>query len=218
VVALLRQRSFGAVLRVAVVLALGLGHSIVVPAQAQDSEPLVARYRVTIIGTSPHDSGAVREQEWVFIRQADCIEIDKGETGEVWRRQPNGVVSLQRVLHSQQRVIDYSAGELAALGVQVDWSALELFSVAADGITAERDATAQLPVRWAQPLGSHAAVQFELIDWRRGAPPDVATLGERSASYLHIDAADFGDMPYDPAVRAAESMDVRAGWRLVHRH
>lgn len=213
-----RQRRFGSVWRVAVVLVLGMGHPIVVPAQAQDPEPLVARYRVTIVGLSPNDSGAVREQEWVFVREADRIAIDKGATEEVWRRQPNGTVSMQRVLHAQQRVIDYSAGELAALGVQVDWAALEQLEVARDGIAAERDATARLPVRWTQRLSLHTAARFELIDWQRGAPPAAARLGERSAGYLHIDAADFGDMPYDPAVRAAEAMDVRAGWRQVHRH
>jgi hypothetical protein len=195
-----------------------MGHPIVVPAQAKDPEPLVARYRVSIVGLSPNDSGAVREQEWIFIRQADRVAINKGETEEVWRRQPNGAVSLQRVLHAQQRVIDYSAGELAALGVQVEWSALEQLSIAADGIAAERDATTQLPVRWTQRLGLRAAARFELIDWQRGTPTARSLSGERSAGYLHIDAADFGDMPYDPAVRAAEAMDVRAGWRQVHRH
>jgi hypothetical protein len=213
-----RQRRFGTVWRVAVVLAIVMAHPTVVPAQANDPEPLVARYRVTVVGLSANDSGAVREQEWVFARQPDRVAIDKGETEEVWRRQPNGAVSLQRVLHAQQRVIDYSAGELAALGVEVDWSALERWSVAGDGIAAERDATVQLPVRWAQRIGPHAAARFELIDWQRGTQTNRSLSGERSAGYLHIDAADFGDMPYDPAVRAAEAMDVRAGWRQVHRH
>ena len=213
-----RQRRFGTVWRVAVVLAIVMAHPTVVPAQANDPEPLVARYRVTVVGLSANDSGAVREQEWVFARQPDRVAIDKGETEEVWRRQPNGAVSLQRVLHAQQRVIDYSAGELAALGVEVDWSALERWSVAGDGIAAERDATVQLPVRWAQRIGPHAAARFELIDWQRGTQTNRSLSDERSAGYLHIDAADFGDMPYDPAVRAAEAMDVRAGWRQVHRH
>ncbi|WP_309624744.1 hypothetical protein [Methylibium sp.] len=40
----------------------------------------------------------------------------------------------------------------------------------------------------------------------------------RAADYLRIDAADFGDMEYDPIVRKAEAMDVKAGWRVAHRH
>ena len=42
--------------------------------------------------------------------------------------------------------------------------------------------------------------------------------GARSADYLRIDAADFGDMEYDPVVRKAEAIDIRAGWRSAHAH
>jgi hypothetical protein len=40
----------------------------------------------------------------------------------------------------------------------------------------------------------------------------------KSAHYLHIDAADFGDMDYDPVVRKAEALDTRLGWRASHKH
>ncbi|GAP34226.1 hypothetical protein ISF6_4005 [Piscinibacter sakaiensis] len=43
-------------------------------------------------------------------------------------------------------------------------------------------------------------------------------MGQRSADYLRLDAADFGDMDYDPVVRKAEALDIRLGWRTAHHH
>ena len=84
---------------------------------------------------------------------------------------------------------------------------------------AEWDDALDLPTRIVQRVNAHTQVQFELLESAATAPSDWVAPGSRSADYLHIDAADFGDMAYDPAVRAAEALDVQAGWRQHgHRH
>ena len=193
--------------------------------------PVVARYRVTLIepAATPRDA-----QDWTFVREANRIAIGKGNVEELWLRAPNGSISLQRVFHDEQRVIDYPAGELRALGVAADWAALASFvdpqadrsrcPAATNANTADPDpvcawnADAQLPAHWTQTLPRGASVRYVLIGWLRTAPPDWPMPGVRGADYLHIDAADFGDMPYDPAVRKAEALDIRAGWRGSHGH
>ena len=34
-------------------------------------------------------------------------------------------------------------------------------------------------------------------------------VGEKAAHYLHLDAADFGDMDGEPVVRKSEALDMR---------
>jgi hypothetical protein len=48
--------------------------------------------------------------------------------------------------------------------------------------------------------------------------PNWPEIGVKSAHYLHLDAADFGDMDYDPVVRKSEALDMRLGWRASHKH
>ena len=180
--------------------------------------PLVARYRVTLTEPSATEGHQTRQQEWTFVRGVNRIALSKGNIDEIWQRQPNGSISLQRVFHDLQRVIDYPAGELTTLGIQVDWTALSSFTDPRDRAQTEWKAALQLPTRMTRALPRGARVVYELIDCK----PELSAVGSRpavsSAEYLHIDAADFGDMAYDPAVRRAEALDVRAGWRSVHEH
>lgn len=176
---------------------------------------MAARYRVSVDSAG----SPVHEQPWVFVREPGRVAINKGDTEEIWQRLPHGGVTLQRVLHRQQRVIDYSAGELAALHVEVDWTALSrMASPEPAASTAWNDAL-QLPEHITQRVNGHTQVRIDLLEWSSTAPSDWMLPGSRSADYAHIDAADFGDMAYDPAVRAAEVLDVQAGWRQHgHRH
>jgi len=48
--------------------------------------------------------------------------------------------------------------------------------------------------------------------------PLITLVGDTSANYWHQDAADFGDMDYDPVVRKSEALDMRLGWRASHKH
>ena len=188
-------------------------------AGAAADAPLAARYRVVVIAGVDPSASVVRQQEWVFWRQVDMVAINKGSTEEIWQRDAHGRITLQRVLHAQRTVVDYSAGELAALGIEVDWAELSRFGSTRGGSGVEWDDSLNLPARLTQVINDHMLVRFDLLESRSGAPADWDLPGGRSAGYARIDAADFGDMAYDPAVRAAESLDVRAGWRpAAHRH
>jgi len=191
----------------------------VTEAGAGTDAPLAAKYRVTVIAGSDASGSVVRQQEWVFWRQADTVAINKGSTEEIWQRDAHGRISLQRVLRAQRTVVDYSAGELAALGIEVNWSELYRFGSAAGTAGVEWDDSLNLPARFTQLINERALVRFDLLESRAGAPADWDLPGHRSAGYAQLDAADFGDMAYDPAVKVAESLDVRAGWRqAAHRH
>lgn len=203
----------------ALALALACGGVLAQTPTAAADAPLAARYRVVVIAGSNASGSVVRQQEWVFCRQADTVAIHKGGTEEIWQRDVRGRISLQRVLHAQRTVVDYSAGELATLGVAVDWSELSRFGSTRGAAGVDWDDSLNLPARLTQVIDSRTLVRFDLLESRAGAPADWDLPGHRSAGYARIDAADFGDMAYDPAVKAAESLDVRAGWRqAAHRH
>ena len=188
------------------------------PSPGTEFPSVAARYRISVDTGWNAPGSAPREQQWVFVRAPDRVAVNKGDSEEIWQRLPHGGVTLQRVLHRQQRVIDYSAGELAALHVEVDWAALSRFVTPQPATRAEWDDALDLPTRIVQRVNAHTQVQFELLESAATAPSDWVVPGSRSADYLHIDAADFGDMAYDPAVRAAEALDVQAGWRQhLHR-
>ncbi len=189
------------------------------PASGSECPSVAALYRVSVDTGWAASGSASHVQEWVFVREPGRVAVNKGDTEEIWQRLPHGGVTLQRVLHRQQRVVDYSAGELAALHVEVDWAALAHFASPEPAASTEWNDALQLPTHTTQRTNGHTQVRIDLLDWATTAPADWVLPGSRSADYPHIDAADFGDMAYDPAVRAAEALDVRAGWRQHgHRH
>jgi len=213
------ERLRGAIAAVAFAWSGVLAQTPVGVAEAGTDAPLAARYQVVVIAGSDASGSVVRQQEWVFWRQADTVAVNKDSTEEIWQRDAHGRISLQRVLHAQRTVVDYSAGELAALGIEVNWSELCRFGSAAGTAGVEWDASLNLPARFTQLVNGRTLVRFELLESRAGAPADWDLPGHRSAGYAQLDAADFGDMAYDPAVRVAESLDVQAGWRqAAHRH
>jgi len=186
---------------------------------------LTAQYEVRY---SPRD-GAPATQTWLLRREADRLAWRRGDVEDVWLRQPDGV-RLLRVFHADRQVTDYAPGELKALGVAVPWDELtgllatsQLSRLTATGthysgvlgseaVTVDWDAAAGLPARLAR-RSDQAEVQFVRTTCTAGAA--VAT---DFAGYGHIDAADFGDMAYDPFVRKAMAYDERQGWREAHAH
>ena len=76
----------------------------------------------------------------------------------------------------------------------------------------------QLPALVLRKGKGGSSTRIELAE--PGALPASACSlpGERSAGYLRLDAADFGDMDYEAVVKKSEALDIRGGWRSVHRH
>jgi hypothetical protein len=211
-------------------LPLGLGLETATP-------DLAAKFSVVA-------SSAPGVHTWYFFRSAQRIAMLRGDIDEVWHRDAQGRISFERVFHTERQAVDYSTGELATLGVQADWSALatlvdarelaalKLVSRSGSGAAQTLRLQGQLKgerirVDWLPALQLPARIerqnkqgrtQIELVQHTSTAPHEWPQPGRKSADYLRFDAADFGDMDYQPVVRKSEAMDVRAGWRVAHKH
>lgn len=207
---------------------------------------MAARYAVTIDRVSVDKVRAKPERHtWYFYRDAQRVALLKGSVDEVWFRDSQQRISFERVFHDDQRVVDYSTGELATLGVFVDWTALSTFvdpseltqlkvvsrhgqgpqaqvrlrgQVGRERLTVDWLPALQLPHRLTREVKGGPAVRMELQASAPTPPASWPQPNARSAPYLHSDAADFGDMGYDPVVRKSEALDLRLGWRALHKH
>ena len=206
-----------------------------------DPAPVAARYAITVTARS----AAPRRQVWHFYRQPQQIALIKGAIDEVWHRDAQGQLSFERVFHDEQRAVDYSAGELATLGVQAQWPSLATFidtrslsalrvvsrsgggagervrlagAVGGDSLRVEWLPALQLPARLTRADRAGTVTEMRLVQHAVQAPVDWPLPGKRSAAYLRLDAADFGDMGYETVVRLSEALDARLGWRQPHGH
>ena len=214
------------------------GRTLAADELTQDSAlpALAARFRVTLA----RPGRPVQRQTWQLTRSGTLITWLKGPaTEELWQRDRSGI-RLARVMRSERHVIEYSAGELRTLEVAVDWPTLgSLFPAASlalltpsgthrDGqpqrwagrIGAEQvdllwDPVAQLPV-WLARQGPGGRVLFKRVALHASAPRDWPSAGADTDDFQRLDAADFGDMDYNPVVRRARAEDERAGWRKPH--
>ena len=208
--------------------------------------PVAARYAVTIERATAGASRAKPQQHtWYFYRDAERIALLKGSVDEVWFCDAQQRVSFERVFHDDERVVDYSTGELATLNVKVDWAALSTFvdpselaqlklvskqgkgkdarlqlrgRVGQEWVTVDWLPALQLPQNLMRQVRGGATVRMKLVASAQAPLPTWPELGVRSAQYLHLDAADFGDMDYDPVVRKSQALDTRLGWRASHKH
>lgn len=206
--------------------------------------PLSARYRVTV--TTPARSARPPvKQIWHFHRNAEQVALLKGTIDEVWHRDRQGLVSFERVFHDDQRTVDYTVGELATIGVATDWAALSSLVDAqvlrslrvvsrrgtgaaervvlvgragSDAYRVEWSPALQLPTRMQRTERNGRQTELVLEQQVAVAPATWPVVGQRSADYLRLDAADFGDMDYDAVVRKSEALDIRLGWRTAHHH
>lgn len=205
--------------------------------------PLSARFAVSTraAGAKAATQGAV----WTFHRNAERIALLKGGIDEIWSRDAQGRISFERVFHEHAKVTDYSPGELATLGVAVDWAALATFvdahelsslrlkgrsgqgaglrlslagNLRGEALRVDWLPALQLPALLTRLGPGGARTRIALLQQAAVAPAGWPQPGVRSAGYLHLDAADFGDMDYEPVVRLSEALDIRSGWRQPHQH
>ena len=208
--------------------------------------PVAARYAVTVVpppSAKTHDKP--KTHTWYFYRDAQRIALLKGNVDEIWYRDGQQRISFERVFHEDERVVDYSTGELQTLRVIVHWAELSSFVhpdelrqlklnskhgagnatllhlsgvVGQERLAVDWLPALQLPKRITRQDKSGFKVRMELVESAEPAPHAWPPPGAKSADYLHLDAADFGDMGYDPVVRKSEALDVRLGWRAAHAH
>lgn len=208
--------------------------------QPTEMPALAASYRVTWTARGQ----APQQQIWRLRRSATELVWDKGTAqSDIWQRDAGGI-RLARVLHREQAVVVYSAGELRTLALDIDWQGLARLLTDADlaqlsrapaanrpkaGLLACRgqlsgeqvallwDSAHQLPVRLQR---RHAAGQvlFERTALHKAAPTDWPAPDASTAGYRQIDSADLGDLADDPAARQAQRLDTRMGWRMPAQH
>jgi hypothetical protein len=209
--------------------------------------PMAARYAVSV--TLPRPGGGrpatPQRHQWYFFRDAEHIALLKGNIDEAWHRDAAGRLSFERVFHEEHRAVDYSAGELATLGVQADWRALSSFidgrelttlkllsrtgrgkderirlagTQAGQSLSVDWLPALQLPARVVRESQDGRSTRIELEQHGMPAPAGWPVPGARASGYLRLDAADFGDMDYEPVVKQSEALDVRSGWRSAHAH
>lgn len=94
-------------------------------AYAEVTDPAVwARFESSVIhlGHRPRQEVST----WELWRDASRIEIRDGEggMGELWIRNPDGLLSYHRLFHGEQRSIDYTEGDLRSLHHQSKWQLL----------------------------------------------------------------------------------------------
>ena len=210
-----------------------------------DPAPMSARYAVTITPARAGRSVPAGQHDWYFHRDAKQVALLKGNIDEAWHRDERGHLRFERVFHEDARAVDYSTGELMTLNVHADWTALSSFIdprdllnlrvqsrtgrgaeqrlrlvgvVGGESWTVDWLPALQLPARLVRSSRERGVIRLELKQQANVAPQHWPRPGVRSADYLRLDAADFGDMDYETVVRKSEALDIRLGWRTAHAH
>ena len=211
----------------------------------QEPTRVAARYVVTVERASKGQAPNTQQHTWYFYRDAHQVALLKGNVDEVWYRDAQQRISFERVFHDDARVVDYSTGELATLHVNVDWAALcrlvhpaelaQLKRVSKQGrgldtqwhlrgwvgkqrLDVDWLPALDLPKRVTRRVPGVSTVRLQLVATAQAPQPHWPVVGEKAAHYLHLDAADFGDMDGEPVVRKSEALDMRLGWRASHAH
>jgi hypothetical protein len=215
-----------------------------VPVNPYPLADLSAQFKVSFKPAAANKKSAASVQTWTLSRRADRITFVKGPIEEIWMRDARGEIGLTRIFRDERGIVDYSPGELKALGVQPRWEMMgTLFDEAAirmllprgvsklagrevyrftgklgaDQVDLSWDAKARVPVRLVRS-GPAGRASFELQATHEVAPGIWPIAGAGSDSFERIDAADFGDMESNPFVRKAQAYDVGLGWRTAHNH
>lgn len=205
------------------------------PADAAGS---AARYRVTL---QTADGKRPPAQHWVFIREANRIVIVRPRFDEVWSRDTQGQITLERVFHDARKVVEYTPGELRTLGRYPAWDSLgrvfdpaELHALQRQGTTTIDGQRAQRyvgtlhgeqvelawlpeegwPLRLIRRAGK-ARVVYQLDGLAKGELPAGWPPLRPDTGYARYDAADYGDMEKDPFMMSAQALD---GGHHGHAH
>lgn len=208
------------------------------PAAAESAAlpPLAARYQLQI---------GKQRSDWYLIRQAKRIVIYDAANGQakLWEKNGDGEIEFSRVFAAERRVVEYASGEIKARGPVPDWNALasvigprDLAGLHQTGerkvlgqratVLSGQAAGAALQVWWlarerlpamVQHGQGAKAVRLVLRELRQEAPrewnwAEPATL----ASYAQLDAADLGDMEYDPFVQKVLHQDGHSHGHAAH--
>jgi hypothetical protein len=195
--------------------------------------PIAARFDLKVNQT---------QTDWYLWREADSIETANAAVGQndIWHRVRGNEYNYRRVFHNDQRVVDYTAGEIKTRHAEPDWS--KLASVISPQLLQELKRGAsktlfgQKAVRYTGKIGGQSIDLWWLERSQIPASLQMVRTGQRMslalkelhgkapaswprateekiADYGVIDAADFGDMESDPFVARVMQQDGH-----VHSH
>lgn len=220
------------------------------PPSAAEAPPLAAEFEARM---AVRPGRPAEKTHWYLLREPNRIETGRprGGVAEIWERDARGEISLRRVFHADRRVVEYTAGELKARRLQPSWTTLgsvldpqTFVSFKRTGTRRVRGGNAvvyqgkrngeRVEVWWLENLSLPARLEQQgaagrftltLQALHTPIPPgwprvDAADLQD----YLPMDAADFGDMEYDPFVRKVQQLDAerrrlgRTGHHVGHAH
>lgn len=182
--------------------------------------PLAARYELREAG---------RQTDWYFWREQDRIEMLTTAVGQsvIWERLGAEGFQFRRVFNEERKIVEYVPGELRTQHAEPDWEKLSsivsphllerlkrgpgktLFGQKAVRYTGKVDGQA-IELWWLErdqlPASLHigdakSGRAMRLRELHAESPANWPRATEaRIADYALIDAADLGDMEYDPFV------------------
>jgi hypothetical protein len=177
-----------------------------------------------------------RGADWFLIREPQRVaNFNTGSRqGEIWAKDQQGRMEYTRVFAEDQKILDYTDGQLKTMNMQPDWAQLASI-IRPDALaqlrkTGERKVMGkravvlegkmdgmrtrlwwlpelQLPARFERGTGKTATllVLRELHDQTPAAWN--WTNDAVIETYARLDATDMGDMEYDPFVQKVERQD-----------
>lgn len=204
------------------------------PAESSDlaAPPLTATFEtVQRAGTK---RGTRSREKWILTREPGRVAYRFGQAAErrldVWSRRA-AELSLLRVFPGEKTAVEYSQGQLRALGNIRSWQQLSSLlpqHPAKLGLKATGTGTfqqrktqrfegevdgARISVHWLEPEQLPASLMISNARSERTTTLQKLELGRAETDpeaepkrYRHIDAADLGDLEHDPFVQRHSSL------------
>lgn len=169
-------------------------------------------------------------QDWYFMRldhQTQSYDPVRAQW-EIWERDHQGKASLLRVMESEKVILEYTPGDLAALGKKAEWSQIwsiidsnrfgkDLAKVEAwseQGVQLEQYKSSngqeliwlkdlRLPMQIVTRTDDGDLDKLALTDCKKPENAEVKPLSAKQMqdNYRQIDFTDLGDMESDPLVQ-----------------
>lgn len=206
------------------------------PLASLDQQSLVgltAQSAVSCRYEKSHGEGLTDKSRWDFMRLSDRTESrdEKTGQGQIWERDPKGVITMTHLFHQEKVALEYSAGELTATGQLENWGKhwsiinpqqlKEGFTLdkreRLGGVEALDYRTKNSQIIWLPELqlpalirtireeGGEDVVRLVACEPLQRAQVKPMTEAQINA-YRRIDFSDLGDMEADPLIRKIEAL------------
>lgn len=190
-----------------------------------DAPGVVALFETRIIRLARRPQSSQARWYWRRIPGRIVIQSAEGTSAEIWKRGDSGEISYHHVFFRDKKVVDYTAGDLRALGRYPDWQALASLIKPALLSRLKNTGTVRALDRQAERYqGQLDGVDYEILWLRQAQLPalvrqiqgdteislhllelnpltEAAWLPFDIRSFERLDYADLGDKEADPFVK-----------------